>query len=162
MGGRVRKRRRLDRASTNGKVRGSVPIARQLHQLPPKQLRQFATSTNAEIERLRTQIKATEATIGDLQQVLNLIARLETRREPRRGINGLSHVEVVADILGTTGRPMRLQELVGALAGRGVVIAGKTPRIQRSNLIIALGRRPALVRRVGRGLYALAEWRQSA
>ena len=132
-----------------------------LHQLPPDQLRQFAAATTAEIERLQTQVTQTAGTIDDLQQVLHLIARLELQRQPTRGTDRLPHAQVAADVLGAMGRPMRLRELLDALAGRGVVIAGKTPRIQKSNLIITLGRSP-LVRRVGRGLYALAEWRQSA
>jgi len=136
-------------------------MAHQLHQLPPDQLRQFAATTTAEIERLKTQVTQTAATIDDLQQVLTLIARLELQREPARGTDRLPHAQVAADVLGAMGRPMRLRELLDALAGRGVVIAGKTPRIQKSNLIITLGR-SALVRRVGRGLYALAEWKASA
>lgn len=161
MGGRMRKRRRANGAAGRPKVRRSVPNASQLHQLPPEQLRQFAASTTTEIERLQTQIKQTEATIDDLQQVLHLIARLELQRQPARGTERLPHAEVAADVLAAVGRPMRLRELLDAMAGRGVVIAGKTERIRKSNLIITLGR-SALVRRVGHGLYALAEWRQSA
>lgn len=161
MGGRMRKRRRTNGAAGRPKVRRSDTLTHQLHQLPPDQLRQFTATTNAEIERLLTQVKQTASTIDDLRQVLRLIARLELQRAPARGTDRLPHAQVAADVLGAMGRPMRLRELLDAMTGRGVVVAGKTSRIQKSNLIIALGRSP-LVRRVGRGLYALAEWRQSA
>jgi len=158
MGGRMRNKRRQQQ---NGKLRRRPVTPSLLHRLSPAQLRTFASDATREVERLQTQIKQEQATIDDLQQVLALIARLDLHVKPARGTERLSHASIVADVLGGVGRPMQLGELLGALAGRGVVIAGKTERARRSNLIITLGRTP-LVRRVGHGLYALAEWRASA
>jgi len=155
------KRRGAPQAQTNGAATGPPLSTALLHRLAPDQLRGFARNATKEIERLRTQIKQCQTTIEHLQQMLTLIAKLDTPRVRAKPPDRLSHAEVVADILGGAGRPMSLGELLTAMADRGALIAGKTDRVRRSNLIITLGRSP-LVRRVGRGLYALAEWRQSA
>src|SRR5215467_4583644 len=116
MARRLRKGRRPGRPASNGKVRRSLPMPPLLHQLPPDQLRQFAAATTAEIERLQTQVTQTAGTIDDLQQVLHLIARLELQRQPTRGTDRLPHAQVAADVIGAMGRPMRLRELLDALA----------------------------------------------
>jgi hypothetical protein len=131
-----------------------------LHHLPLDQLHDFAASAASEIKRLQSHVKQTQAMIDDLKLVQPLIDRLEAQRTPVHD-GARSHAEVAAAVLAAVGHPMQLQDLLAAMAARGAVIAGKTPRIQKSNLIITLGRSP-LVRRVRRGVYALSESRASA
>ncbi len=167
MGGRKRDKRR---APSPNVIRRSTPqtpdnqeaVLSYLHHLPLDQLHDFADSAGAEIKRLQSHVKQTQATIGDLQQMQELIVRLELQRTPvRDGAYRLPHAEVAVDVLTATGHPMQLKDLLVAMAARGAIIAGKNERQRRSNLIITLGRSP-LVRRVGHGLYALTEARASA
>ena len=162
MGGRKRAKRRPK--SQNG-IRRPAPwrsALDQLHHLPPTQLQQFATATTSEIERLQAHVKQTQAMIADLRQVQHLIVRLDAQRMPHPSAGRLgSHAEVAADVLYDADRPMQLKDLLVAMAARGAVVAGKTERQRRSNLIITLSR-SALVRRVGHGVYALTESRASA
>jgi hypothetical protein len=120
----------------------------------------LATATASEIERLRASVKQTQATIADLQQVQSLVDRLDAQRTPPDGTR-LPHAEVAAAVLGAVGHPMRLKDLLAAMAARGAIVAGKNDRQRRSNLIITLSR-SALVRRVGHGVYGLTESRASA
>jgi hypothetical protein len=131
--------------------------------LPPtSDLPEFAAATTSEIERLQTYVKQAQRTIADLRQMQSLIDRLEAQRTPHRpDLHRLPHAEVAAVVLASVGHPMQLKELLAAMATRGAVVAGKTERQRRSNLIITLSR-SALVRRVGHGLYALTESRASA
>jgi hypothetical protein len=130
------------------------------HVLPPtSQLPDYMAGMKSEIERLQTYIKQTQRTIADLQQVQRLIDRLDVQGTPRLG--RMPHAKVAVAVLGAVGHPMQLKDLLAAMAARGAVVAGKTERQRRSNLIITLNRSP-LVRRVGHGLYALSESRASA
>lgn len=164
--GRKRAKRRAPRQ--NGIRRPAPPPVMKraalshLHHLPPTQLQSFALSTTSEIERLQAFIKQSQATIADLRQVQQLIARLDAQRTPLRDAAArLPHAEAAADVLAAAGRPMQLKDLLAAMAARGAMVAGKTERQRRSNLIITLSR-SALVRRVGHGVYALTESRASA
>jgi hypothetical protein len=166
MGGRMRDKRRPPSPKA---IRRAAPVPAvkraalaHLHQLPPSQLQQVATATASEIMRLQTHVKQTQGTIADLRLMQSLIERLEAQRTPARdGAVRLSHAEMAADTLAAVGHPMQLKDLLAAMASRGAVVAGKTERQRRSNLIITLGRSP-LVRRVGHGVYALTESRASA
>src|SRR5262245_54726114 len=139
MGGRMRNKRRGPATPDPNGAAGASPApplsTALLHRLAPDQLRGFARNATQEIERLRTQIKQCQVTIEHLQQMLTLIGKLDTPRvaTPR---TRLSHAEVAADILGSVGEPMPLGSLLAAMASRGAVIAGKTDRARRSNLII--------------------------
>jgi hypothetical protein len=161
MGGRMRAKRRPK--SQNGIRRPAVrqPMIAHLHHLPLEQLHAFGVATQGEIERLRGNVKQTQATIVDLQQVLQLVERLLVQRSPDRDGARLPHAEVAAEVLAEVRHPMQLKDLLAAMASRGSVVAGKTERQRRSNLIITLSR-SALVRRVGHGVYALTESRASA
>jgi hypothetical protein len=158
MGGRMRDKRRPPSQPTG---RRTAPRTLRPPVVPPTpQLGQFAASTTSEIARLQAYVKQAQRTIADLKQVQSLIVRLDAQRTPPDGTR-LPHAEVAADVLGAAGHPMQLKDLLAAMAARGAVVAGKSDRQRRSNLIITLGR-SALVRRVGHGLYALTESRASA
>jgi hypothetical protein len=159
MAGRKQDKRR---PASQKKIRRPAATRAALSHLPPTQLQSFALSTTSEIERLQAFIKQSQATIADLKQVQSLIARLDAQRTPLRDAAArLPHAEAAAEILATVGHPMQLKDLLAAMAARGAVVAGKSDRQRRSNLIITLGR-STLVRRVGHGLYALTESRASA
>lgn len=160
MGGRKRAKRRPIRQNGIRRPAAQRPALSRLHQLPPAQLHAFALSTTREIERLRAHVKQTQATIADLTQMQQLVDRLEAQRTPPNGTR-LPHAEVAADVLAEVRHPMQLKDLLAAMAARGAIVAGKTERQRRSNLIITLNR-SALVRRVGHGVYALTESRASA
>jgi hypothetical protein len=164
MGRRMRDKRR---PSNPNAVRRSVPLPRvkppalaHLHHLAPAQLHAIAASTLSEIKRLQGHVKQTQAMIHDLQQMRALMVRFKLQRTPAPD-GARSHAEVAAVVLASAGHPMQLKELLAAMAARGAVVAGKTERQRRSNLIITLSR-SAMVRRVGHGLYALTESRASA
>jgi hypothetical protein len=158
MAGRQRDKRR---PNSPKHVRRVAPRTTRQHVVPPTpQLGQFAASTTSEIARLQAYVKQAQRTIADLKQVQSLIGRLDAQRTPADGTR-LSHAEVAADVLDAVGHPMQLKDLLAAMAARGAIVAGKSDRQRRSNLIITLGR-SALVRRVGHGLYALTESRASA
>ena len=156
MGGRMRVKRRAKRQ--NG-IRRPVPIQPAAHS-STAQLPQFAAATAREIERLQAFVKQAQRTIADLKQVQSLIVRLDVQ-PPTPLLGRLPHAEVAAAVLADMGHPMQLKDLLAAMAARGAVVAGKTDRQRRSNLIITLSR-SALVRRVGHGVYALTESRASA
>src|SRR4029450_9914250 len=169
MGGRTRDKRR---PMSQNAIRRVAPLTNLHHVLPPtSELPQFAAATTSEIERLQTYVKQAQRTIADLRQMQSLIDRLEAqgapprpglRRAPRAPcVRRLPHGEVAAVVLASAGHPMQLKELLAAMAARGAIVAGKTERQRRSNLIITLGRSP-LVRRVGHGVYALSETRSRA
>ena len=143
------------------KPTGRRAALNHLHELPAAKLHDFAASAAREIARLRAHVKHSQVAIADLLQVQQLIVRLEAQRTPPRDGATRAHAEVAAGVLRDVGHAMQLKDLLGAMADRGAVVAGKSERQRRSNLIIALGRSP-LVRRVGHGLYALTETRASA
>ncbi len=164
MGGRMRDKRR---PKSQNAIRGaaSAPAVKRAmlthwHHLPLDQLHDFAASAASEIKRLQGHVKQTQAMIDDLKLVQPLIDRLEAQRTPAPD-GARSHAEVAAAVLGAVGHPMQLKDLLAAMAARGAMVAGKTERQRRSNLIITLSR-SALVRRVGHGVYALTESRASA
>jgi hypothetical protein len=156
----MRDKRRVPRQNA---VRRAAPLTNLHHVLPPtSELPQFAAATTSEIERLQTYVKQAQRTIADLRQMQSLIDRLEAQRIPQLpDLKRLPHAEVAAVVLASAGHPLQLKELLAAMAARGAIVAGKTERQRRSNLIITLSRSP-LVRRVGHGLYALTETRASA
>lgn len=151
--------------SQNGIRRPAVKRAalNDLQHLPLVKLQQWAAAATNEVERLRAHLKQTQLALDDVKQLQQLLVRLEVQRTPHpSGDRSLgSHAEVAAHVLAAVGHPMQLKDLLAAMASRGAVVAGKTERQRRSNLIITLSR-SALVRRVGHGVYALTESRASA
>lgn len=73
----------------------------------------------------------------------------------RRGSRGkASLLAAVIDILGESGEPMQIRELMAAVQKRDVTIPG---RGQQANLIAHISRDPRITR-PRRGFYALQEW----
>jgi hypothetical protein len=164
MGGRMRDKRRPPSPNAIRRTAAHRPVLPELNHLPLEQLHDFGVATMSEIERLQGNVKQSQAAIVDLQQVLQLVKRLLVQRSPDvEAFDGvrLPYAEVAASVLRAVGHPMQLGELIVEMAARGAVVAGKTERQRRSNLIITLGRSP-LVRRVGHGVYALSETRAGA